>query len=226
MIPNAVDPGRFRPLAEADREKGREALAAELYPEAVRRPFVLIGSAGGLKAVKNYPLMLRAASRLASGRESRGGAPELRFVIFGEGEERSAYERLGRELGIERIFSLPGKRNDLESLYPLLDIFLLTSWSEGVPMALLEAMSSGVACVASDVGDVGEVIEDAGVAAPRGDENALVEILRDLVAQEAKIKELGRRARVRVLERYNLDLWGERVLSVYRSVLRRSSPIK
>jgi glycosyltransferase involved in cell wall biosynthesis len=224
LIPNAVDPGRFRPLAEADREKGRGALAAELYPEAVPRPFVLIGSAGGLKPVKNYPLMLRAASRLVSARPSRPGAPELRFVIFGEGEERSAYERLGRELGIDRIFSLPGRRDDLESLYPLLDVFLLPSWSEGLPMALLEAMSSGVACVATDVGDVGEAIEGAGVAAPRGDEGALVEILQRLVAQEDERKELGRKARVRVLERYNVDLWGERILSVYRSVLGRRSP--
>jgi len=224
LIPNAVDPGRFRPLAEADREKGRGALAAELYPEAVPRPFVLIGSAGGLKPVKNYPLMLRAASRLVSARSLRPGAPELRFLIFGEGEERSVYERLGRELGIDRIFSLPGRRDDLESLYPLLDVFLLPSWNEGLPMALLEAMSSGVACVASDVGDVGEAIEGAGVAAPRGDEGALVEILQRLVAQEDERKELGRKARVRVLERYNVDLWGERILSVYRSVLGRRFP--
>jgi glycosyltransferase involved in cell wall biosynthesis len=145
-------------------------------------------------------------------------------VIFGEGEERSAYERLGRELGIDRIFSLPGRRDDLESLYPLLDVFLLPSWNEGLPMALLEAMSSGVACVASDVGDVGEAIEGAGVAAPRGDEDALVDILQRLVAQEDERKELGRKARVRVLERYNVDLWGERILSVYRSVLGRRSP--
>ncbi len=226
LIPNAVDPGRFRPLAGADREKGREALAAELYPEAVKRPFVLIGSAGGLKPVKNYPLMLRAASRLASERTARPGAPELRFVIFGDGEERSAYERLARDLAIDRIFSLPGGRDNLESLYPLLDIFLLPSWNEGLPMALLEAMSSGVACVASDVGDVGEAIEGAGVAAPRGDENALVEILRRLVAHEDEIKELGRTARVRVLERYNVDLWGERILSVYRSAFRRRFPNK
>jgi glycosyltransferase involved in cell wall biosynthesis len=83
-------------------------------------------------------------------------------------------------------------------------------------------MSSGVACVASDVGDVGEVIAGAGVAVPRGDENALVEILQRLVTKEDEIKELGRKARVRVLERYNVDIWGERVLAVYRSVLQQS----
>ncbi len=226
LIPNAVDPERFRPLPAAEREKGRIALAAELYPEAVPRPFVLIGSTGGLKPVKNYPLMLRAASRLAAERASRPGAPELRFVIFGEGGERASYERLARELGLDRVFSLPGSRDDLERLYPLLDLFLLPSWNEGLPMALLEAMSSGVACVASDVGDVGEAIEGAGATVPPGDENALVEMLQRLIAQEDEMKELGRKARVRVLERYNVDIWGERTLSVYRSVLRRRSPKK
>jgi glycosyltransferase involved in cell wall biosynthesis len=170
--------------------------------------------------------MLRVASRLVSERASLRGVPELRFVIFGEGEERSSYERLARELGIDSVFSLPGSMDDLEALYPLLDIFLLPSLNEGLPMALLEAMSSGVACVASDVGDMGEVIGGAGVAVPRGDENAFFDILQRLVTQEDKIKELGRTARVRVLERYNVDLWGERILSVYRSVLRRRSPEK
>jgi glycosyltransferase involved in cell wall biosynthesis len=88
-------------------------------------------------------------------------------------------------------------------------------------MALLEAMSSGVACVASDVGDVRTVLEGAGIVAPRGDEDALVGILRRLAARGDEVRELGRTARVRVLERYNVDLWGERMLSVYRSVLRR-----
>jgi glycosyltransferase involved in cell wall biosynthesis len=221
LIPNAVDPERFHPLAEADRERGREALVAEIFPGAASRRFLLIGSAGGLKAVKNHALMLRSAARLASERRPGPGSPELLFAIFGEGEERAALERLRHELGIDRIFALPGARDDLEAIYPLLDVLLLPSWNEGVPMALLEAMSSGVACVASDVGDVRTVLEGAGIVAPRGDEDSLVETLRRLAARGDEVRELGRTARVRVLERYNVDLWGERTLSVYRSVLPR-----
>jgi mannosyltransferase len=86
-------------------------------------------------------------------------------------------------------------------------------------MALLEAMSSGVACVASDVGGVGEVLADAGLLARPGDEDAFTESLQHLVTNVDRRKELGRRARVRVLERYNVDIWGDRILAVYRSVL-------
>lgn len=219
IIPNAVDPGRFRPIDGADRERGRAALCASLFPDPVPREFVLIGSVGGLKPVKNFPLLLRAASRILSARSSGPPMPEPRFVIFGEGEERAACERLVRELGIERVFSLPGERGDLETVYPLLDVFVLPSWSEGVPMALLEAMSSGAACVATDAGDMAEVIGDTGAVTPRGDEGALADAIQHIIIKEDRMKELGRKARVRVLERYNSDLWGDRILAVYRSVI-------
>ncbi|MGD1048182.1 MAG: glycosyltransferase family 4 protein [Candidatus Krumholzibacteriaceae bacterium] len=219
VIPNAVDPARFHPVEENERERGRSALIADLFRGGPARPLVLVGSAGRLTPVKNFPLMLRVAAKLAAGADSRPGAPEIRFVIFGEGSERESLVDLSRDLGIEPLVSLPGRRDNLEEVYPLLDAFLLPSWSEGVPMALLEAMSSGVACVASDVGGVGEVLAEAGVLARPGDEDAFAESLQDLVLHIDRRKELGRRARVRVLEKYNVDIWGERILAVYRSVL-------
>ena len=219
VIPNAVDPARFHPVDEHDRERGRAALAADLFRGGAARPFVLVGSAGRLKPVKNFPLMVRVAARLAANTASRPGAPEIRFVIFGEGSERESLSALSAELGIGPLVSLPGRCDNLEGVYPLLDVFVLPSWSEGVPMALLEAMSSGVACVASDVGGVGEVLAEVGVLARPGDEDAFAESLQDLVINADRRKELGRKARVRVLEKYNVDIWGERILAVYRSVL-------
>ena len=219
VIPNAVDPARFSPVDEYERERRRTALAAELFRGGAAGPFVLVGSAGGLKPVKNFPLMLRVAARLAANAASRPPAPGMRFVIFGDGGERESLAALSVDLGIEPLVSLPGTCGNLERIYPLLDIFLLPSWSEGVPMALLEAMSSGVACVASDVGGVGEVLADAGLLARPGDEDAFTESLQHLVTNVDRRKELGRRARVRVLERYNVDIWGDRILAVYRSVL-------
>ncbi|MDD4857526.1 MAG: glycosyltransferase [Candidatus Krumholzibacteria bacterium] len=225
VIPNAVDPGRYRPIEGHERERRRTGLVAELFPGCIIGPFVLIGSAGGLKPVKNFPLMLRCAARLLAARPRCSPVPELRFVIFGEGGERESLETLSRSLGIDSCFSFPGARENLESLYSLLDIFVLPSLSEGLPMALLEAMSSGVACVASDVGGVGEVLADAGRLEPSGDDDAFTASLRDLAMNEDKRKELGRRSRVRILERYNVDIWGERTLSVYESAIgHRSRP--
>jgi glycosyltransferase involved in cell wall biosynthesis len=223
VIPNAVDPARFHPFDERDRERRRAALSADLFHGGTARPFILVGAAGRLKPVKNFPLMLRVAARLAGNAASRPGAPEIRFVIFGEGSERESLAGLSADLGIESLVSLPGRCDNLEGVYPLLDVFMLPSWSEGLPMALLEAMSSGVACLASDVGGVGEVLAEAGMLVRPGDEDAFAESLQQLVMNTDTRKELGRRARVRVLERYNVDIWGERILAVYRSVLEGGS---
>jgi len=218
VVPNAVDPDRFKPAPPAERGSRRAALAASLFPGASGRDFLLVGSAGGLKAVKNFPLLVRAASRLAGGE----GAPDVRFAIFGEGKEREKIASLARGLGLEARFALPGRRDDLEALYPLLDVFVLPSLREGVPLALLEAMSSGVACVASEVGGIPGVLSGAGVLVPSDDEEGFVRAMRRLVDDGGARAELGRLARVRVLERHSVELWGERMLAVYRSAARRA----
>jgi glycosyltransferase involved in cell wall biosynthesis len=219
VIPNAVDPVRFRPLDEPVRARRKAALAAELFPDDRGRDIFLVGSAGGLKAVKNFPLLLRAASRILAEETARPGEPAVRVAIFGEGDERGRLAALARDLGIAPFVALPGGRGDLEDVYPLLDVFVLPSVSEGVPLALLEAMSSGVSCVASDVGGVGRVLEGAGILVPSGDEAGFEAAVRRLGTDAERRSELGRLARVRVLERYNVDIWGERILAVYRSVL-------
>ena len=219
VIPNAVDPERFHPAEEPARARRRASLVADLFPGTGTHELVLVGSAGGLKPVKNFPLMLRVASLLLADGAAGPGGPALRFVIFGEGDERELLRVLARDLEIDPFVSLPGRRGDLDALYPLLDIFLLPSLSEGVPLALLEAMSSGVPCVATAVGGVGEVLEGAGVLVASGDEIALKTAMQDLIVNPDRRRELGRRARVRVLERYNMDIWGEKILAVYRSVL-------
>ncbi len=222
VLPNAVDPQRFAPLDGLERERRRSALAAELFPSAPRAPFILIGSAGGLKSVKNFRLMVRVAARLAAERRQNDAEPGLRFVIFGEGNEYAALAALVRDLGIESFFVLPGRRGDMEHVYPLFDIFMLPSLSEGVPLALLEAMCAGVACVASEVGGVGEVLSGAGTLVFPGDEEALFDAVRHLVKDMDGRRMLGRKGRVRVLERFHIDIWREKMLSVYRSVLEET----
>ena len=221
VVPNAVDPDRFKPAPPPERASRRAALAASLFPGAAGRDFLLVGSAGGLKPVKNFPLLVRAASRLA-GAAGGEGAPEVRFVIVGEGSERGKIASLVRGLGLEARFALPGRRDDLEDLYPLLDVFVLPSSREGVPLALLEAMSSGVACVASDVGGIPGVLSGAGVLVRADDEDGFVRAMRRLVDDVGARTELGRLARVRVLERHSVEIWGERMLAVYRAAARRA----
>jgi glycosyltransferase involved in cell wall biosynthesis len=219
ILPNAIDARRFRPLGEPGRREGRRSLIAELFHGEDAERVMLIGSVGGLKPVKAYSLFVRAAARRAAGGSENTAAVAPRFVIFGEGPERAGLEELARSLGLGRFLALPGRRDDVEDVYPLLDAFVLTSRSEGVPLALLEAMSAGVPCVASDVGGIAEVLGDTGLVVSSGDEEGFAEALARLAADRALRSDLGRRSRVRVLERYDVDIWGERITAIYGDAL-------
>lgn len=219
-IHNAVDTQRFHPLGTAEREAKRHELITRLYPSPVPEHVLVVGSVGGLKVVKNFPLFIRTAARLCRERTERETDPRVLFLIAGEGRERGKLAGLAGELGIISRFALPGHFDRPEDLYPLLDLFVLTSFTEGLPMVLLEAMASGVACVAADVGDIGEVLGDAGVLVKEHAEEAFAVELGSLLADEAGRIELGAAARKRVADRYSIGAWGKRVLDVYGAALR------
>ncbi len=216
IIRNGVDTRRYRPAEAAKRPGLRNEFMRRVFTDAPSDPTLLIGSVGGLKSVKNYSLFMRIASRLIA--ESAGDGLDLRFVIIGEGAERGRLTELAAELGITGRFAMPGYCDHTEEIYPLFDLFVLPSLSEGVPMVILEAMSSAVPCVASDVGDVGRTIGDTGEVVRSGNEEGFVEALRNLLEDSEKRIELGRRARVRIMERYDIDAWGERMVGVYRDI--------
>ncbi len=221
VVHNGVDTGRFVPLDGPDRDESKRHLIRDLFPGEVPDRPVLIGAAGALKKVKNYPLSILAVSRLLSLDPGLRGS--LRFVIAGEGDMREELERLVAKEGLEGHIAMPGYLGGLDDYFPCLDIFLMTSITEGVPIALLEAMSSGVACLASDTGDIAEVIGDAGRTFTQGDLEGCVEMLSGLVADEAIRKDLGHLARVRVLERFNLDVWGDGTVKVYNALQGRKA---
>ena len=188
VIPNGVDVERF---AGGDRAA----------PALARRAGVpMIGSVGCLAPRKDQRTLLEALAVLAG----RGLAFEA--VLVGDGPERSALERRAEELGIAGRVRFLGERPDVEHLLPAMDVFVLSSREEGIPNALLEAMASGVPCVAPGVGDVPELVDDTGVVVRADDPEALAagwETLAAMTAQERRA--LGDRARARAADRYGLD---------------------
>jgi glycosyltransferase involved in cell wall biosynthesis len=207
-IPNGVDTSRFRPLDPALRESERARLFEEQFTPLGAVDPVLVGSVSGLKSVKNLPMLVTAFSRL-------GGA---RLLIVGEGPSRGEIEKLVSRYGLEGDVSLPGNSDRPEEYLPLLDLFVLPSRTEGVPMALLEAMSCGLACAASRVGGIPGLLGDCGVTFDSGDLEGLAGILAKLVSDPALRADLGRRARIRAMEHFDLEIWGERTAAVYDSV--------
>ncbi len=217
LIPNAIDTDRFRPIADEDRRSLRAELLERFFPGADEKT-PIVGAVGRIKTVKDFPLLVRIAVRFGDG-EWPGFSP--RFLIFGEGGQRDELAALIEERGAGETIALAGYSDRLERIYPLFDIFILPSRSEGTPMALLEAMSCRVACIASEVGGVGEALGDAGMTVQPGDESGFAAAIRTLIEQPQLRAELGRRARVRILERYDLHAWGESILRVYSSLSGR-----
>jgi glycosyltransferase involved in cell wall biosynthesis len=160
----------------------------------------LLISLGSLRPEKGYDLLLRAFSSILPKH------PEWSVVIWGDGAGRRALESLARSLGIETKARFPGRSSDPYACLAEGDLFVLPSRVEGFPNALCEAMSMGLAVVATDVGAVSEIIRPGvdGVIVPREDVSALAAKLSDLMGDEKERSRLGMRARG-VAERFSVD---------------------
>lgn len=176
----------------------------------------LIGTVGRLTPVKGIPYLLEAASILL-----RQGA-NVKVLVVGDGSIRGDLETQVRDLGITANVVFLGHREDTDELLQALDIFVLPSLSEGIPMALLEAMATSRAVVASRVGGIPEIVEDGfeGFLVEPMDVNSLAERCRRLMASPDVAGRMGEQARKRVEREFSATAMAERVASVYKELLR------
>lgn len=113
----------------------------------------IIASAGRLSPEKNYATMIEVALQICSSH------PQVYFMVFGEGFLRPELEQKIESTGLQGRFLLPGFRKDLQSLLPHIDIFMLPSFTEGLPNVALEAFANKKPIVASAVGGTPEVVQ-------------------------------------------------------------------
>lgn len=147
--------------------------------------------------------------------------PELRTVLVGDGELRHELEMAVRDANLQERVVFLGSRGDIPALLAASDLFVLPSLWEGMPMALLEAMASGLPVVASGVSGTREVVEPdrSGVIVPPGDIGALADGIVRVLSQPAFASSLGQAARVRVEDCYSARAQARRHAQLYRSRL-------
>ena len=104
--------------------------------------------------VKRIDIFLKAIAQLKKKR------PSISAVMLGGGRRKSIYEKMLIKLGLEDNVKLMGKVADVDSYLYRSHVFLLTSEAEGLPMAMIEAMSAGIPCVVPDIGDITDIAED------------------------------------------------------------------
>lgn len=166
--------------------------------------------------VKNHPLLLRAVARLVS------RYPTLETLLVGDGPLRVDLERMASDLGIAHSVRFLGSRRDIASVLRSLDIAALTSDSEGLSNAILEAMAAGLPVVATRVGGNVELVEDGktGFLFPVGSDEAFAAAVAKLLDNAELRSKMGMEARTRVLANYKISSIVEQFNKLYISLLR------
>jgi sugar transferase (PEP-CTERM/EpsH1 system associated) len=147
-----------------------------------------------LSPEKDLPTLLHAAALLAD------DLPHLRFEIAGDGPCRAELGQLIRELNLTDCVILLGEIDDIPALLARARLFVLPSQTEGISLTLLEAMARGLPVAATQVGGTPEVVENnsTGLLVPARDPDALAEAIRALCADRERGRHMGRAARTRV----------------------------
>jgi glycosyltransferase involved in cell wall biosynthesis len=207
VIPNGFDCNQFRPSAKA-----RLDVRAEFGLPADSR---LIGLVARYHPMKGHEIFLRAARLLSRDR------PELRFLLAGREatKDNPALAALIEELRLGERVILLGERSDMPRLTAALDIACSSSIrSEGFSNAIGEAMSCGIPCVATDIGESREIIGETGALVPAGDPMALAQAIgRVLAESDDERRARGAAARARVERKYSLPEIARRYHELYRA---------
>jgi glycosyltransferase involved in cell wall biosynthesis len=198
VVPNGI------PLRTGSRAKLRSELG--LAPGEL-----LIVSVGNLYPVKGHAVLVDALARL----RDRAG---WRLAIAGRGEEEPRLRAQFAAAGIGDRVHLLGFRDDVADILAAGDLFTMPSLSEGLPLALVEAMSFGLPVVVTRVGGVPEVVTDGveGFLVPPSDPGALATALAALLDDAPRRKAMGDDARTRALRDYALSTMADRYERLYR----------
>lgn len=204
-IPNGVDLALYDP-----ERRARAAMRQELGLSA---DAIVVGSVGILNETKNFQLLIRIAKDVLATH------PHVQFVIFGEGEERPILEKMIADLGLTGSVLLAGFRADVARCLAALDIFALTSRSEGFGLAVAEAMASGLPCVAFDVGALAELVADGrtGLLAPAGDAAGFGRRIAQFVESPQMRSEMGRAAAERARVDFSAAAMAQKYSELYES---------
>lgn len=175
----------------------------------------IVGTVSRLDPVKNQPMMLLAFRRFLS------QCPQAWLVMVGDGPDRAKLEALARELQIERRVIFTGFKTKPVDYLALLDIFLLSSLTEGTSMTLLEAMSLGIPAVATEVGGNPEIVMDGvtGLLSPSEDDAKFAQNMLRIWQDEDLRQAMSVAASRLFQERFSVQMMVKQYMKVYEGLL-------
>jgi glycosyltransferase involved in cell wall biosynthesis len=212
VIRNGIDPARFQ--VRKENKEPRQTLG--IPPGAP-----VVGTVGRLTSVKRQDLLLKAFAQL------RQRIPQAHLLIIGDGPLKAELQNLAKQFGIEQVTHFVGYQAEPQKFLHLCDVFALTSASEGIPQALLEACAAGIPAVGSRVGGVPEVIEHGrtGLVFAHGDKDGLTACLVNLLHDPDFARSLAEAARSHVEAHFHIRRMAREYHQQFVELLgRQSSP--
>jgi glycosyltransferase involved in cell wall biosynthesis len=204
-LPNAVDLGEIRPQTEPFSL--RKALG--LHENAQ-----VIGVIGRLSPEKGQLLFLEAFRKI------KARFSGLTALVIGDGPEKDRLVRFCREHGIAGDVIFTGHVPNAGDYYPIMDLLVIPSYSEGLPNVLLEAMAAGVPVVSTEVGAVGEVLNGMSVnMVPAGDANALATRITRFLSEPDLARQSVIQGKAVIAQRYDPALRARKLVDLYDRVL-------
>ena len=209
-IANGVDTARFQrdgPISTGRR--CARALVGGDYP--------MITNVARLVPQKAQHFLIEAAQIVLA------TAPDVRFVLLGDGPLRPELEAQAAALGISDKVIFAGFRPDVADVLAASDVFVLSSLWEGMPVALLEAMAAGCTAVSTDVGGVAQVLQDGvtGLLVPPSDPEALAAALLRCVTDPAYARQLAATGQAWTTQEYGMRAWVQKWETLYLQELRK-----
>jgi glycosyltransferase involved in cell wall biosynthesis len=234
---------RFNALAAVSDEVAQRLLDAGVPAEKVKtiangvdvqafesgRPLPTLRGAGGkvvgvvarLDMQKGFEYLLRAVRELCL------SFPTLQVVIVGEGPDRKAIEDLIKEYGLQCNVMLAGQQSDMPGVYAAMDIFVLPSLNEGLPMTVLEAMAASKPVVATRVGAIPSVIQNGenGLLVDPGDTDCLRQAIASLLNDPGRCRRIGEQAHDWVSRNYTSEVMAQKYRQLYEEIIGSPVPV-
>ena len=217
FIDNGVDTHRFVPLAPG-------TLPPPLF--AIPPGCFVIGTVGRIQDVKNHAGLIEAFILLREQLPQRRDS--MKLVIVGASPLLPALERQIAAADIGDAVLLPGGRDDIAAVMQTFSLFVMSSIAEGMPVTLLEAMSSGLPVVSTRVGGIPDLVVDneTGALVPAGDPQALAAALAVYVRAPSLARRHGAAARTRIVQKYSIDAMLGSYVALYDRLCKSKTKFK
>ena len=191
FIPNGVDTERFQDVSAFHDVRAEFGIPAAAP---------VVGLVAALRPEKNLTLFLDMAKQVSQ------HIPESHFLLVGDGPERTKLEQHAKAIGVEKNVHFCGTRSDIPSILSAMNVFALTSHNEANPVSILEAMSTGLPIVATNVGSIHESVahEKTGFLVTPGCCDELAGRVLNFLQNPVKAKAFGDRGRKVVQESWSL----------------------